>query len=136
VRPDNKDAVVAAITGVLKTFPLIKVAILYGSGSRDQLQAYSDVDVAVGSGNPLAWETKQDLQLRLSEVLDRGVDLIDLETLEGVLWETLWSEGTFVLWDHDLIVKYAGKVQGFTEDVKPQLIAEIDRRLQKAFGPL
>jgi len=136
LRAETKDAVASTVLPVLAGFPEVKVAILFGSAARDQLRSSSDVDIAVGAGHALAWDVKTELQARLSEALEREADLIDLETLEGLLWDTLWSEATFVLWDHDLVVKYAGKAQGFAEDVRPQMMAEIERRLERAFGPV
>lgn len=134
MRASTPEAIVAVIRVVLKNHLDVKVAILYGSVARGQMGEHSDVDIAVGAGRPLDWEAKQALQQDLSEALAREVDLIDLETLEGLLWETLWQDAQFLLWDHDLVVKYAGKVQAFHEDVKPGLMRMIKARLAKAFG--
>jgi len=114
----------------------VKVGILYGSAARDQLRDHSDIDVAVGAGRPLTWDEQRRVHAALCEVTGREVDLIDLEGLTGLLWEIIWTEGLFLLKDHDLIVKYTGKVQAFVEDVKPSLMAIINHRLVKEFGPL
>jgi predicted nucleotidyltransferase len=136
LRVRTLDEVVTVVLSVLNNFPAIKVAVVYGSASRNSLGDHSDVDVAVGAGRPLSFEEKNLLQSRLMMGLEREVDLLDLEKLEGLLWEFLWTEGKFILWDHDLVVKYAGKAQAFVEDVKPNLMKMIDDRLERAFGPL
>jgi len=94
------------------------------------------VDLAVGAGRRLTQVEYQALHTALSATLEREVDLIDLETLTGLLWEFLWTEGCFLLKDHDLIVKYTGKAQAFVEDVKPGMMRIIEHRLKEAFGPL
>lgn len=113
----------------------MKGCILYGSAARDQLRDHSDVDIAIGAGWPLTGEEHRNLQHAFSQALEREVDLVDLEGLTGLLGEKLWTEGLFLLKDHDLIVKYTGKVQAFVEDVKPAMMATIHHRLVKEFGP-
>lgn len=127
--------VIGAIRDVLTTFPEILVCILCGSASRDHLAPHSDIDVAVGGGRRLSSETLDRLRDALGQACGREVDLIDLEALSGLLWEILWTEGLFLLKDHDLVVKYTGKVQAFVEDVKPALMKTINYRLEKEFGP-
>ena len=136
MRPQTRDEVVSCVRDVLKGFPDIRLALVYGSAARNQLRDHSDVDVAVGAGVPLSWEVRINLQLVLSDALQRSVDLIDLETLTGLLWELLWTEGVYVLRDHDLIVKYTGKAQSFVEEIKPGMMEMIEYRLAKEFGPL
>ena len=134
MRPEGRDAVLKVVAETLKSLDRPAVGIVYGSAARDQLADHSDIDVAVGVGERLDFEARSFLYRRLCDALHREVDLIDLESLEGYLWEPLWDEGKFVLWDHNLVVKYAGKAQAFHEDVKPAWLAMVDHRLEKAFG--
>lgn len=131
----TRSEVAQAVLAALPAFPFLKVCILYGSASRDQLGPHSDIDLAVGAGRPLSWDEHRQIQLELCEVTGREVDLIDLESLTGLLWELLWTEGVFLLKEHDPIVKYTGKAQSFVEDVKPAMMAMINHRLAKEFGP-
>ena len=134
MRVEIREQALVRLKTVCAAFPSIKLALLYGSASRDALQHHSDVDVAVGSGTELTWEERGALHGALEDAFERKVDLIDLETLEGLLWEFLWTDAKFVLWDHDLVVKYAGKAQAFVEDIKPGYMKMVNERLQRAFG--
>ncbi len=136
MRPEGREAVLEEVSRVLQESGQVKLGLVYGSAARNQLGPHSDIDVAVGAGRPLEWNILSQLHRALSDALEREVDLIDLERLEGLLWEILWTEGKVVLWDHDLVVKYAAKAQAFVEDDKPGLMKMIDVRLEKAFGPV
>lgn len=134
MRLEGRDAILTAVADVLKTLHRPTLGVVYGSAARGQLTDHSDVDVAVGVGQRLEFLDLSRLHGLLCDAVGREVDLVDLESLDGYLWEPLWAEGKFVLWDHDLVVKYAGKVQAFHEDIKPAWQAMIRHRLEKAFG--
>jgi len=134
MRVSSRDVTVSAVREVLLNFPAVRLAILYGSAARDHLRLDSDIDLGISTGSRADGDIKQALQLALADRLERDVDLVDLETVEGLLWESLWNDAVFVLWNHDLVVRYAGKVQAFHEDVKPALMATIEARLDRAFG--
>ncbi len=58
---------VDSITKALNDFPDIKVAILFGSATRDRLTPDSDIDIAVAGEQPLALEMKATLVAHLSQ---------------------------------------------------------------------
>jgi predicted nucleotidyltransferase len=84
----------------LANLPPLRLAILFGSASRDALRADSDVDVGIvprQTDLPLAAEL--DLQARLERVCGRPVDLVRLDRASTLLrWEAART-GTLVLAD-------------------------------------
>ncbi|MEI8095203.1 MAG: nucleotidyltransferase domain-containing protein [Spirochaetales bacterium] len=134
MRVETSEQALAVVKEVCRQFPSIKLALIYGSASRNELRPHSDLDVAVSSGSKMPWEVRGKLLMALEDASGRSVDLVDLETLEGLLWEFLWTDAKFALWDHDLVVRYAGKAQAFVEDVKPGYMKMVGERLRRAFG--
>ena len=112
----------------------IRLALLNGSAARDQLGAHSDVDIAVATGTVMDSDRKARLQIELAELLGRDVDLIDLETLTGLLQEFLWADAVYLRQDPVLVERYTSRAQAFVEDIKPAMMRMIDYRLKKAFG--
>ena len=94
------------ITEVLKGFPQVFFATLFGSAAKGRMTEQSDVDIAVASRERLSVETRGRLAVALSCALDREVDLIDLQAVSGLILEQALCTGKIVKnADHDL---YAG----------------------------
>ena len=66
------------IRGVLKGFPLVSIAILFGSVASGCARAESDLDLAIAAQSPLTSDEKIAIISRLAEEIGRPVDLIDL----------------------------------------------------------
>ncbi|MGH3105498.1 MAG: type VII toxin-antitoxin system MntA family adenylyltransferase antitoxin [Gaiellaceae bacterium] len=73
--------VLQALVAIFRTEPNVRLAVLFGSFARGEAHAESDLDVLVQLGRPeqlaAAW-----LSLRLSEQLDRKVQIVALEDAE------------------------------------------------------
>ena len=82
-----------ALRGVLKAFPDLEVAVLFGSLARGDAGAQSDVDLAVRFRKPLAPERKMTLIDALAEVAGRPVDLVDLHRAGEPLLGRILREG-------------------------------------------
>lgn len=67
-----------ALTGVLRTEPNVRLAVLYGSMARGEDRRDSDVDVLVEL-NPDASEAARGLAVRLERALGRDVDVARLD---------------------------------------------------------
>jgi predicted nucleotidyltransferase len=69
---------VRALTGVLRTEPSVRLAVLYGSMARGDDRRDSDVDLLVEL-NPDASAAARDLAVRLERALSRDVDVARLD---------------------------------------------------------
>jgi len=79
-----------AITDVLRRFPQVQLAILFGSCAKGNVTAASDLDLAVQADKPLDAGLKVRLIGALADQLGRPVDLIDLRSAgEPLLGEVL-----------------------------------------------
>ena len=60
-------------------------ATLFGSVARGAARQESDIDVAVSFGSPMSSDLRMALTGLIAEVTGRSVDLVDLETAEGLI---------------------------------------------------
>jgi predicted nucleotidyltransferase len=75
---------------VLKNFPQLSLAILFGSVASGSAGTESDLDLAVSAQRPLRVAEKIDMIEQLATVTGRPVDLIDLqEVTEPLLGQIL-----------------------------------------------
>jgi len=76
-----------SIADVLKQFPEIEFCTLFGSAATGRLTDASDIDIAISGAVPLSISQRRALSLELSEALQREVDLIDLQSVSGLILE-------------------------------------------------
>ncbi len=67
----------------LQRHPELHCCYLFGSAINDRMHADSDIDIAVATDAPLSPDQKQILREELEQVLQRDVDLIDLQSATG-----------------------------------------------------
>lgn len=68
------------LRSVLRTFPGLELALLFGSLARGGGRPDSDVDLAVQAGQPLSAQERMDLIDAIAQAAERPVDLVDLRT--------------------------------------------------------
>lgn len=73
----------AALRQALRTEPSVRLAILYGSCARGDDDPESDADLAVSLRGKTNWRLSLRLRRRLTDKLDRSVDLAHLDGLEA-----------------------------------------------------
>ncbi len=82
---NNPDAIIQTLKNILGPRKDIPLALLYGSAASDTLHAGSDLDVAVSAGRVLSPEERLELSTDLLQATGREVDLLDIETAEGLI---------------------------------------------------
>lgn len=75
----------AQIRDVLKDFPRISLAILFGSVAAGRARLESDLDLAVAAQTPLTSDEKIALIGHLAVAIGRPIDLIDLSVVSEPL---------------------------------------------------
>lgn len=93
---DNFDALAATVNLVLKGFPSISFAGIFGSAAKGRLTDHSDVDIAVAALLPLSLERRADLLTALSRALDREIDVIDLQAVTGLILQQALCTGKII----------------------------------------
>ena len=84
------------IKSVLNKFPALKIAIVFGSISRDQQTPQSDLDIAVAAEKPLSTEYKERLISALADAVGRPIDLIDLLRYEEPILSKVLTTGKVI----------------------------------------
>ena len=82
----------------------VELVIVYGSAVTNSFRSDSDVDVAVLFEKSLSPDTKIDLLGKLSIVLRRSVDLVDLNAVNGTLLKQILTKGRIVYKKNDAAV--------------------------------
>ena len=88
----NKD-----IQEKLKNFfdskPEIILVIIYGSYARGTETETSDVDIAVAMSDVMNLDARLSLQLELSILLKKEIDLVDIRKIKGLIHYKVFTEG-------------------------------------------
>ncbi len=84
------------ILSVLNAQPNIRLALLFGSISRGEGRADSDLDLAVAGQRVLTSEEKIGLIEKLAQVVGRPVDLIDLQSAGGPILSQVLTTGRLI----------------------------------------
>ncbi len=85
------------LAAVLRTFPQIELAYLFGSAARGDMHANSDIDVAVFGSTALPIQAEAKLARQLAEAVpSHTVDLVLLRQATPLLRYEVISEGTLL----------------------------------------
>lgn len=89
-------AIIEKLTAFFDAKPEIILAMLYGSYSRGTQTEASDVDIAVAMSEILTLDDRLSLQLELSLLLNKEIDLVDIRKITGLLHYKVFTEGVRV----------------------------------------
>jgi predicted nucleotidyltransferase len=107
----------ASLQGVLRDFPSISVAILFGSLARAAANPGSDIDLAVQAAPPLPPLAWSELVARLAETSGRPVDLVNLAEVGEPLLGQILKTGVRLVGHNadfgDLIIRHLRETADF-----------------------
>ena len=110
----NTDVTVETITLVLRAYPRVRAAWVFGSIADGRMRPSSDLDVAVLGDKPLRPEQKSVLIRRLAQAIGRPVDLIDLQATHGPVVGEILRHGRRLFCDDPAL--YAEQVKQWMFD--------------------
>ena len=98
IAPDiqNPSVIGQKIAHLLTRHPAVKLGILFGSLAVGRATFNSDLDLGVAADHPLDIKLKTVLIEALAQLLERPVDLVDLQTASGVILQQVLVKGTLV----------------------------------------
>ena len=99
-------ALAGQVRGVIERFPLVELALLFGSVAAGRQRPDSDLDIAVAANHRLTTDEKMDIIASLAEATGRPIDLVDLrqagEPLMGQIlthgWRLMGSDLAYAPW--------------------------------------
>lgn len=97
----------------------IDAVILYGSFAKGNFNEYSDIDLVVHSKESLDFDSLATMQVELSLLCGREIDISDLSKAEGVFLHQVMTTGERIKFDHAVFHKYLMKALYFYEDFLP-----------------
>lgn len=129
--PRERSRIKSVIREHFQSRPECRLVILFGSVATGTLTARSDVDLAVAGPKPFAFERLLDEAGRLELLLGRPVDLIDLNTTEGLILHRAVTRGLCLKPDEALMSRFYAKALGWVEDFRPLQRAIRAARIQE-----
>lgn len=92
----NRNVIIEKLAAFFDSKSEIILAMLYGSYSRGTETELSDVDIAVAMSAALTLDDRLSLQLELSLVLKREIDLVDIRQIKGLFHYKVFTEGVCI----------------------------------------
>ena len=122
IKSNNQGGITVEIKNMLTEFfnneETILLAILYGSFAAGRETNRSDVDIAIAGHSLFHPEQIMELNLKLSKLLEREVDLIDLNNAGGTILTQILTTGTLIKkQDTNLYASLIKKMLYFEEDM-------------------
>lgn len=122
------------LRAVLDRHPEIRFALLFGSAATRGWTSARDVDVAVSFSRSVSLLERARLALELEAVVDREVDVVDIDEATTLLrWEVVRAGRALLVRDKDALLELWARVPIEYADLRPHL----DRQaagLRKAMG--
>ncbi|MCF6334288.1 MAG: nucleotidyltransferase domain-containing protein [Spirochaetales bacterium] len=124
------------VPDVLKDFFInratIQTAILYGSFAKGTETDTSDVDIAIGGSVEFSPDLLVNLNLELTKLLNREVDLVDLNRINGTILTQILTKGTLIKRANTAFyAELIKKMIYFEEDMAPNIRYILDYRREK-----
>lgn len=99
----------------------IDTVVLFGSFAKGTQQKHSDVDIAIHSKKCIDYEDLANMQMELSLLCKREIDVADLSKAEGFFLYQIMTTGLRIKFDRNIYVKYLNDALCFREDYLPMM---------------
>ena len=116
-----KEAIKSRLQDYFSHRESIDAVILYGSFAKGNFNQRSDIDIAVHSKDELGFDELSTMQVELSLLCGREIDIADLSKAEGVYLHQVMTTGERIKFNHDVFHRYLMKALYFYEDFLPIL---------------
>ncbi|NDV21488.1 nucleotidyltransferase domain-containing protein [Desulfovibrio sp. JC022] len=111
------------------------VGIVFGSMVSGNIRTDSDIDIAVQGSAPLSFERRMELRAFLSRNLGREVDLIDLTTCHGLLFQQILTKGEILIGQSSsILAKTANRMLLEQADYEPLRNRLVRSNLKRGFS--
>ncbi len=99
----------------------VRLAYLFGSLARGDATPDSDADVAISLGRGMSAEDKEQLISEIGSALGRPVDVVDIESANGMLLGRVFMEGIRLIDDLEVRERMIARRANWQTDVAPYL---------------
>lgn len=122
------------IRDVLEAYPVITLAVLFGSVAKGTAGSESDLDLAVYAARAVTAEEKMRLIEDLALRIGRPVDLVDLRTAGLPVMEQIFSKGRRILGSNSLYAMLLTRYQIDSADFMPIRRRVLEERRKRWIG--
>ena len=123
-----------ALVNLLQAEAPLKVAFLYGSFAKGTARKGSDIDLAVAGSEELDAHYIQALRSRISDRMNRDVDVVDLNRVNGVILRECMNGRELVCRDRALKERLMIKLVYDQEDFMPLRRRMMKERRERELG--
>ena len=122
------------ITAVLKGYPEIELAFLFGSFAGGTATPESDVDIAILFRQAPAYCRREEIQAALSSAINREVDLVVLNGASPILRMQVLKKGIILIDDAKVYEEFFVRATGEYDDLKRVRMGIEERILRDGGG--
>lgn len=124
------------VPGIVRNFfkndNSVSITILYGSFATARETSSSDVDIAIAGISQFPISYLAELNVTVSALVHREVDLVDLSTINGTILTQILTKGVLLKkTDTDVYAYFIRKMLYFQEDMAPNVRYILDYRREK-----
>ena len=126
------EMITAKIREVLSKYPGIHFVTIFGSAAHNRLSEQSDIDIAVAGDQILSYEARMDLYAALSRALCCEIDLVDLQSVNGLILKEALCNGEIVVNNSPAIYAFLLKKMWYNQaDMMPYVKMILKKRCQR-----
>ncbi len=127
-----KNKIKNIINNIIKKNSPIQIAILYGSSLKKLKNKTNDIDIAIAGEGKINYQTLAELQIQLEKKLEKKVDLVDINTINGPILQQILCKGELIkCLNQNLYVKIMKRMLFFQEDILPYYKKILRKRAER-----
>lgn len=111
--------------------PEVKVVGVYGSYAKGLARADSDIDICIASDRSIDIEIKVALSTELSLLLGKEIDLVDLNSIHGVILKETLKNSIWIIRDTNTSARILKKMLLDEADFEPYRKRILDARRER-----
>ncbi|TYB30266.1 MAG: nucleotidyltransferase domain-containing protein [Candidatus Mcinerneyibacterium aminivorans] len=128
----DKNNIEKQIKSILVDYDQIKLAFMFGSFVNRGFHENSDIDIAVAGREKLDYGLMVEIQNKLSKNLEREVDLLDFNKLNGLILKQILTGGKLIVnKDSSLYAELIKRMLEFQEDIFPNIKSIYKTRVKR-----
>lgn len=117
----TSEEILKKVSSVLWAEADVRFGCVYGSVASGRVRARSDVDIAIAGKSAFPFEYRLRLGQRLESILQREIDILDLQNCDGLVQYQALTKGVIVKSDPAMWEHLSRQALFFQADMLPQI---------------
>jgi predicted nucleotidyltransferase len=117
-RTSPKTPIGEAVSDILRAYPEIELAFLFGSFAGGTVTAESDIDIAILCRQPLSFDRREEILAALCMVMKKEIDLVVLNGASPILRMQVLKKGIILIDNASVYEDFFVRTTGEYDDLK------------------